>query len=206
MLREIPYCLSTTLMGTLFECIALHLYANGTITNYFTDTFESRRTIILSVLWIIFMPIWRDTHFYIIHRGMHPWNTKWVPDIGHYIFKYGHSVHHDSVNFTAFSGISMHPIEGFIYETACLVPCLFYHHPVWIWLVKLDLCWKAVVVHDGYDFPGASTWEHYIHHLKFNCNYGSSNAPFDWLFGSFDDGKKEWIEYEAKRKKMVKME
>ena len=62
-------------------------------------------------------------------------------------------MHHDSVNFTAWSGISMHPIEGFIYETAAIVPLFFFHHPIMILIIKVDLVYKAVLGHDGYSFP-----------------------------------------------------
>ena len=48
----------------------------------------------------------------------------------------------------------MHPIEGFLLETACIVPCFFLHHPILIWLVKVDLTYKAIHGHDGYDYPG----------------------------------------------------
>ena len=190
-MKEIPYCICTTLCGTFFEVVALHLYANGTITNYFTDVFESRRTFLIFCTWVFLMPFWRTTHFYIIHRAIHPWNTTWLPDIGHYLMKYAHYLHHQSMNFTAFSGIAMHPIEGFIYMTGVLITVPFYHHPILVLLVKIDLIYKAVLSHDGYGFPGAGAWDHYIHHVKFNCNYGS-NSPFDWLFGSFDDGADEW--------------
>jgi len=59
----------------------------------------------------------------------------------------------------------------------------------------VDLTLRAYLGHDGYDFPGASGsggFAHYIHHVKFNCNYGGANAPLDWFFGSFDNGAKEW--------------
>ena len=141
-------------MGLMFEVSALHLYANGTITNYCMDIFESRKTILVTCAWVFLCPSWRDGHFYWIHRFIHPWNTVWIPDLGHYLFEYGHYLHHQSTNFTAWSGISMHPIEGFVYESACIVPCFFFHHPILIWLIKIDLTYKAILGHDGYDYPG----------------------------------------------------
>jgi len=84
----------------------------------------------------------------------------------------------------------MHPIEGFIFETASLIPCFFAHHPILILVIKVDLGFRSIIAHDGFMIPGAGqAWDHYIHHVKFECNYGNSNAPFDWLFGTFDDGK-----------------
>jgi len=68
------------------------------------------------------------------------------------------------MNITAWSGISMHPIEGFIYEHAAVFPCMFFHHPTIIWFTKIHLTLAAILGHDGYDFPGAGDWLHYIHH------------------------------------------
>jgi hypothetical protein len=46
---------------------------------------------------------------------MHPWFKKgekrMVPDVGRFMYKHVHSLHHKSYNPTAFSGTSMHPIE-----------------------------------------------------------------------------------------------
>ena len=83
----------------------------------------------------------------------------------------------------------MHPIEGFMYDHAAFMPCMFLHHPLMIYIVKLDLNLKAAFAHDGYDYPGHGRWFHYIHHRKFNCNFGTPNAPLDWLFGSYNTGE-----------------
>lgn len=49
---------------------------------------------------------------------MHPWfpknNKGMVPDVGRFLYKYIHSLHHKSYNPTAFSGTNMHPIEAFM--------------------------------------------------------------------------------------------
>lgn len=58
----------------------------------------------------------------------------------------------------------MHPIEGIIYETAAFVPCLFYHHPLMVNIMKLELSLSAILGHDGFDFPGSSDYFHYVHH------------------------------------------
>ena len=142
-------------MGTLFECIALKLYANGIITNYYMNWLDYP---FVSFFWVGLIPLWRDTHFYICHRSMHPWFTTKIPDIGAWLYNNAHYLHHMSDNYTVWSGISMHPIEGFLYESACLVPCLFLHHPLIIFIIKVDCTYKAILGHDGYDFPGASNF------------------------------------------------
>lgn len=65
-------------------------------------------------------------------------------------------------------------------------------------LVKFHLNVLAQIGHDGYDSPGSGSYFHYLHHAYFECNYGTENLPFDWLFGTFEDGSK------FKEKKEVK--
>merc|ERR1719174_2092339 len=91
------------------------------------------------------MLYWRIIHFYFIHRGMHPWWNRSYGlqqgDIGAFLYRYVHAHHHKSYNPTAFSGISMLPVESILYLSAALIPLLFRSgcHP-WIHLyTKLDL-------------------------------------------------------------------
>jgi sterol desaturase/sphingolipid hydroxylase (fatty acid hydroxylase superfamily) len=48
-----------------------------------------------------------------------------MPDVGRFLYKHVHSLHHKSYNPTAFSGTSMHPVEAFMY-----VPHRNSMHPV----------------------------------------------------------------------------
>ena len=70
---------------------------------------------------------------------MHDWNTTVIPDVGAWLYKAVHSVHHTSRNIQPMSGLSMHPIEGIMYESAVLLPLLFMHHPIMINYIKIDL-------------------------------------------------------------------
>lgn len=169
-------------MGTLFEFIMLVLYAEGLVTNYFLDL---KAHPYLLAAWAFLMPVYRDAHFYCIHRMMHPWRSKRVPDLGHFLYKHVHSLHHKSYNPSAWSGISMHPVEGFLFESVALTPCLFYHHPLLILLIKIHLTVVAQLGHDGFDEPGHCSYFHYLHHAHFECNYGTENMPFDLIFGTF---------------------
>ena len=103
-----------------------------------------------------------------------------------------HSHHHKSYNPTAFSGFSMTPVESVGYLSAACVPLFFRSgcHP-WIHLyTKLDLIIGAQIGHDGFDAPGGSSYHHHLHHAHFECNYGEPHVPWDWLFGTFEDGSK----------------
>ena len=85
----------------------------------------------------------------------------------------------------------MHPVEGLLYESAVFIPMLFCksHHPILINFIKIDLCYAAVLGHDGHEYPAAGDWAHTIHHMKIKGNYGSPNAPLDWLFGTVEYGE-----------------
>jgi hypothetical protein len=53
---------------------------------------------VCNVLTVLFTTYWRLTHFWFVHRMMHPWRTKWVPDLGKVLYKHVHSLHHKSYN------------------------------------------------------------------------------------------------------------
>ena len=63
-------------------------------------------------------------------------------------------------------------------------------HP-WLHLYyKMDCAWGAQIAHCGFDGPGGASYFHHLHHSHYECNYGDAAAPFDWLFGTFEDGSK----------------
>jgi len=148
------------------------------------------------VAWTMTMLYWRILHFWFIHRNMHPWwsvkNGLADGDVGAFLYRWVHKHHHKSSNPTAFSGISMTPVESIAYISAALIPLCFRSgcHP-WIHLyTKMDLVIGAQIGHDGFDAPGGGSYYHQLHHAHFECNYGDSAFPMDWLFGTFEDGSR----------------
>lgn len=184
--REIFYSFSTILCGTLWEVVIMWMYAAGYCNTWYMDWNQHKLS---RALMIITMGIWRDGYFYWCHRFMHDWDTEYIPDFGKWMYKVAHSLHHKSRNIQPWSGISMHPIEGLIYETAVFLVLPFAHHPVMINLIKIDLNYAAILGHDGHEYPAAGDWFHTVHHMKIKGNYGSPNCPFDWLFGTVDYGE-----------------
>jgi len=148
------------------------------------------------LLWTATMFYWRITHFYFLHRGMHPWFDRKAGlaqgDIGAFLYRWVHAHHHKSYNPTAFSGISMTPVESIGYLSAALIPLLFRSgcHPFIVLYTKLDLVIGAQIGHDGFDEPGGASYYHQLHHAHFECNYGDAAVPLDWLFGTFEDGSR----------------
>lgn len=186
MKREILYSISTILCGTFWEVLIMVMYATGYCTTFDLDWNNHRLS---RYAFIVLVAFWRDFHFWWAHRLIHDWDTTYIPDLGKWLYKNAHYVHHQSRNSQPWSGISMHPIEGLIYETAVFVPLFFFHHPILINFIKIDLNYSAVLGHDGHEYPGHGDWFHAIHHMKVKNNYGTANAPFDWLFGTVDLGE-----------------
>ena len=57
-------------------------------------------------LLVFIAPIIHEVHFFLIHRAIH-----WPP-----LYNWVHSVHHNSINPSPWSSLSMHPVEGFLYH------------------------------------------------------------------------------------------
>ena len=135
------------------------------------------------VLWTMTMFYWRICHFYFIHRGMHPWWDRRLGladgDVGAFLYRHVHAHHHKSPNPTAFSGISMLPVESILYLSAALIPLCFRSgcHPFLHLYTKLDLVVGAQIGHSGFDEFGGGSYFHQLHHAHFECNYGDSAFP-----------------------------
>jgi hypothetical protein len=156
--------------------------------------------LLTNFLWAMLINYWRIPHFFFTHRLMHPWagpkedSVKIaltrdvvirVPDLGKFLYKHVHALHHKSYNPTAFSGTSMHPVESAIYYTAALIPVFFAIHPIVFVTCIIDLGIGAWLAHDGFQWPGNGEFFHQLHHAHFVGNYGNEYVPFDYWFGTF---------------------
>eukprot|EP00445_Apocalathium_hangoei_P003494 CAMPEP_0203862510 /NCGR_PEP_ID=MMETSP0359-20131031/13626_1 /ASSEMBLY_ACC=CAM_ASM_000338 /TAXON_ID=268821 /ORGANISM="Scrippsiella Hangoei, Strain SHTV-5" /LENGTH=505 /DNA_ID=CAMNT_0050779905 /DNA_START=61 /DNA_END=1578 /DNA_ORIENTATION=+ len=193
--REITFSTLGWLQSAMWQCIFTHLWASGMLPVY-TD-FWAYPAYSLFVLWGI--AYWRETHFYFAHRGMHPWWDResglLSGDVGAFLYRHVHSFHHKSYNPGPWSGLCMHPVEHFFYYSCVWLPPLFISvHPLHFLYCKFHLDIAPIGGHDGMDDPGGKGDFHYLHHAKFECNYG---VPFpinlDKLFGTWAD----WETYKA---------
>ena len=130
---------------------------------------------------------------------MHPWwdreNGLLSGDVGAFLYRHVHSLHHKSYNPGPWSGLSMHPVEHFLYYScATLPPLLISVHPLHFLYTKFHADIAPIGGHSGMDEPVAGSDYHYLHHAKFECNYG---VPFpvnlDKIFGT-------WVEWETYKK------
>lgn len=169
---------------TAFEVAILWCYGNG-IGPW--TTFAEHPWVLALVL--LFVPFWHETHFFLIHRLIHvPVLYKWI-----------HSVHHNSVNPSPWSSLSMHPIEQLLFFSSALIHLVVPSHPMLV-LYSLNFSGLgAIVGHVGFDKvvskDGKSaldthSYTHYLHHKYFEVNYGDGLIPFDKVFGTWHDGTK----------------
>jgi sterol desaturase/sphingolipid hydroxylase (fatty acid hydroxylase superfamily) len=169
---------------TAYEVFGLWCYANG---YGLWGTFAAYP--IWFIVFAFVLPVYHELHFYCIHRLIH------VP----IFYKHIHSVHHNSVNPSPWSSLSMHPIEHLLYWSDSLIHLIVPSHPL-IFLYNLQITGTgAVVGHVGFDKmevgeSGAvdtHAYAHYLHHKHFEVNYADGATGIDKLFGTWHDGSKE---------------
>lgn len=170
---------------TALQVVMLWAFANG----YVSWLAFADHPVWLALM-VLVVPIIHDFHFYCIHRLIH------VP----VLYKYIHSVHHNSVNPSPWSSLSMHPVEHLLYFSTVFWHFVIPSNPV-IALYQLHFAgFGAVPGHIGFDKvetgeeSGFDThaYMHYLHHKYFEVNYGGDGlVPFDRVFGTYHDGSKE---------------
>ncbi|MEP2029372.1 MAG: sterol desaturase family protein [Paracoccaceae bacterium] len=181
---------------TAFQVVTMWLMANGYAP---VITFETNP--IWFVAWIILLPVWSAFHFYWVHRLLH------MP----FLYTRIHSLHHRNINIGPWSGLSMHPVEHFIYLTTLCVHWVVASHPIHL---IFHVMWQgpgAAMTHTGYEdllikdkrSLALGTFYHQLHHRYFECNYGNQEMPWDRWFGTFHDGSDEGTaETRARKKRM----
>lgn len=141
-------------------------------------------------LWLagfaLVLPLLHELHFYCIHRLIH---TPWL-------YKRVHSVHHNSINPSPWSSLSMHPVEHLLYWSGTLIHLIVPSHPLLV-LYHLQITGTgAVIGHIGFDKIETGeglafdthAYAHYLHHKYFEVNYADGQLPLDKWMGTWHDG------------------
>lgn len=171
-------------LWTLVQVLILWCFANG----FVPWLSWSDNWLWLLVLTLI-SPAIHEVHFFCIHRLIHvPVLYKWI-----------HSVHHNSINPSPWSSLSMHPVEHLAYFSTILYHLILPSNPL-IALYQLHYAgFGAVPGHVGFDKMeltedtgiDSHAFIHYLHHKYFEVNYGDGLIPIDKWTGTFHDGTKE---------------
>ncbi len=169
---------------TAYECMLLWCWANN--IGLWVDF--SSNFIGLIILALV-LPLFHETHFYFTHRFLHfPPLYRWI-----------HSVHHNAVNPSPWSSLSMHPGEHLIYWSGTLLHLIIPSHPLLL-LYHFQLsATGAIVGHIGFDKVETAehsaitthAFAHYLHHKYFEVNYADGALPFDKWMGTWHDGTEE---------------
>ena len=171
---------------TIYEALLLWAYAQGWL-----GIMEFRTNPVWFVAFFPAITIWNDFHFYFVHRLLH-----WKP-----LYRAAHYLHHRNVNVGPWSGLAMHPIEHVIYLTRWLILLVVPSHPLHLLYVMHWAALGAAPGHTGFEevvvrkqgdvrMP-VKSFNHYLHHRYFECNYSGGPLPLDRLFGTFHDGSPE---------------
>ena len=185
---------------TAFEVFSLWAFANG----YFIGLEWIDHPIYLGLTFLI-IPLFREVHFYFVHRLLH------TP----LLYNFCHHVHHKNVNPGPWSGLSMHWFEHVLYFTGTLIHFIIPAHPVHAVFQLLHAAIGPLFHgHIGFDSIvigktkiDTHSHAHYLHHKYFECNYADGAIPLDKLFGTFHNGSEEAQEkmmarYKLRSKKM----
>ena len=181
---------------TFFQAIVLWAMANG-----FAPVLTFSESPILFILVFPALVVWASFHFYWIHRFLH-----WPP-----MYRIAHALHHRNVNVGPWSGISMHPIEHFLFYTNFLVHFILASSPLHLMFHGYMQSIHPIFSHSGFEKLYVANKEranmgdffHQLHHRYFECNYGTVEMPWDRWFGSFHDGTAQATADTRARKKRM---
>lgn len=169
---------------TAIEVVILHAFATGAV--HWLSFAENPWYLVFLALMV---PIIHETHFFLLHRAIH-----WGP-----LYRWVHSVHHNSVNPSPWSSLSMHPVEQLGYLGVAFWHLVIPSNPI-LALYQLNFAgFGAIPGHVGFDkieltenkTVDSHAYIHFLHHKYFEVNYGDGLIPFDKWLGTFHDGSEE---------------
>jgi sterol desaturase/sphingolipid hydroxylase (fatty acid hydroxylase superfamily) len=171
-------------LWTAYEALMLWAYANGYMPYV---SFEAHPVYCVAMLLLV--PVWRDLHFYVVHRLLH-----WPP-----LYHSVHKLHHNNVNPAPWSGLAMHPVEHLLYFSCVLIHWVVPSHPLHAILNLAHAALSPAPGHAGFDkvvlgkesAVDTHSYDHYLHHKYFECNYADGVIPLDKWCGTFHDGTPE---------------
>ena len=121
---------------TALEVLILMAFARGYVPWL---SFSSHPLYLIALALLV--PVIHETHFFLLHRALH-----WGP-----LYKYVHAVHHNSINPSPWSSLSMHPVELIGYLGVALWHLVLPSNPL-LALYQLHFAgFGAIPGHIGFD-------------------------------------------------------
>jgi sterol desaturase/sphingolipid hydroxylase (fatty acid hydroxylase superfamily) len=177
-------CMWGVPIWTAWEVLYMWGAANG---HFLLISWESNPGWFIGLFFII--PFWREAHFYFIHKLIHC-----KP-----LLRMIHKIHHLNPNPGPWSGLSMHPLEHFLYFSVALLHFIVPSHPIHF-LFTMEVT-GLIPANDHTGFAGPlfgrkllshGSYFHYLHHRYVSCNFGGAKIPLDKWMGRFFDGRGEY--------------
>ena len=169
---------------TVVEIGMLWCYANG------IHAFGWESNWLWLVVLTLLVPAIHEIHFFCIHRLIH----------SPFLYKHVHSVHHNSINPSPWSSLSMHPLEHLLYFGEVVWHLLIPSNPIVMMFNMHVVGYGALNGHIGFEkleltddtAVDSHAYAHHLHHKYFEVNYGADGlVPLDKWFGYWHDGSKE---------------
>jgi sterol desaturase/sphingolipid hydroxylase (fatty acid hydroxylase superfamily) len=182
-------CLSGCTIWTAYEVLYFWGAANGWFPYL---SLREHPGWFVAVFFLI--PLWRETHFFVIHRLLH-----WRP-----LMRAFHRVHHFNPNPGPWSGMAMHPVEHLVYLSVVAIHFVVPSHPIHFFFNSQLTALTPAIGHVGFEGPVFGGWFmtgsyfHYLHHRFVTCNYGEATVPLDKWTGTFFDGEGSYSAWQRK--------
>jgi len=172
---------SAITVATVYQWGLFWMMANG-----YVPVISFTENPVWGVLWLFLIPAWSSFHYYWVHRLEH--HPR--------LYARVHAVHHRNVNIGPWTGISNHWFENALYFSTYWIHLIVPSHPLHLMFHAMFQQISPVMSHSGFekvivgDVEAAKSGDffHQLHHRYFECNYGTSELPFDRWFGTFHDG------------------
>jgi sterol desaturase/sphingolipid hydroxylase (fatty acid hydroxylase superfamily) len=118
-LHNVWYCILGTIQWTAWEMIMVDLYSTGRIGYQTNDEIWSVKGFVNFFACAVFVPFFRETHFFFAHRVIHI----------RCLYKYIHALHHRNTDIEPFSGLCMSPAEHLYYYSSIAPSVYWYASP-----------------------------------------------------------------------------
>lgn len=182
--REVKWSLISSAIFAVLSVSVFFLYQKG-YTQIYADLHEYG--VLYFVASITVYLVLYETYYYWLHRWMHRPR----------VFRIVHKVHHESVDTSAFTSFSFHPLEAVL--QFIFLPLMVFIIPVHYYalgLILMLMTISAIINHAGleiypgkfYDHP-VGKWligstHHDLHHKEFRSNFGLYFTFWDRWMGT----------------------
>jgi sterol desaturase/sphingolipid hydroxylase (fatty acid hydroxylase superfamily) len=173
-------CVSGCLFWTAYEV----LYVWGAANRWWPYLSPAQHPVLFAAIFLL-IPLWRETHFYCVHKLIH-----WRP-----LMMAIHRVHHMNPNPGPWAGLAMHPIEHLLYFSVVAIHFVVPSHPLHFFFNAQLTALTPAMGHHGFEGPlfggklVTGSYFHYLHHRFVSCNFGEATVPLDRWFGLFYNGE-----------------